>query len=477
MSGPAVVVVMGTLLLWPAVMNGPLPLVFPDSLDYLTNGRDLRLGVTRPPGYAYAILPLWRAFGLPSGLWAVVAGQAALSAWLVWLTFDLVLGRPGRGVAAGWCLGLAAPLLAGASSLPFLASWIMADALTAPTLLGVALLCAFWATLRQAERLGLVGLVLIGSAAHQTHAAVALAAAGTAAAVRLVMACPFSGRVQGKTGPWRGIAAGLLCPIVAVVAVIGLNRVVHGHADTAQASPAFLLARLVGDDLVVPHADALCGGAATTTAGLSADAPLCRRREWLGPGIGVDQLLWQGNSPLWVDYHGFEAMRDDARRLAWGTLRHEWRAALGNGLVRAARLAVRMRLPELDLRPMMEPLLSGLAHQLPEMVAPAARSAQLSGRLTQLPSARLAPWAMLAAGAVLVVLVPFLLLAPSLRRSSSVGLLGLMVLAGLAANALVVGLTAEAYDRYQARLGWLPLLVLLTATAAGASAMNSGEKR
>jgi hypothetical protein len=440
------VLALALALLWPALVNGPLPLVFPDSIDYLTNGRDLRLGVTRPPGYAYAILPLWRALGgLPAGLWAVAGAQALLAAWMVWLTLDLALDRPDDDTPARWTLLVATPVLAGATALPFFASWVMADALTAPTLLAAALLALFWPRLRRRERVVLLTLLSVGAAAHQTHAVLGLAAGATA----LLLQAAGPARMRGA---WRGALLAIVAPLLALGAVVALNRAVHGHADTAQASPAFLLARLVGDDLVAPHAAALCAERPA--------APLCLRRDWLGPGRKVDELLWEPASPLWVDYHGFEAIRDDARWLAWRVLRLEWPAALGNGLARAAHLLTALRLPELDLRPMAEPLMSGLAHHLPELVVPVGGSGQLSGALARHAVARLAPAAMLGGCLVLFTLVPVLL-----RRGAPGGALGALVLAGMAANALVVGLTAEAYDRYQARLGWLPVLVVVAAVA------------
>ena len=464
MGGLASVLAGALLLLWPAWVNGPFPLLFPDSIDYLTNGRDLLLGITRPPAYAWAILPLWRlGGGLPSGLWAVVGAQAALSAWLIRLTLDLVLARPAPAVVTRWMLGLAGPLCALASSLPFLACWILADALTAPTLLAIALLASCWPALRQAERGGLVLLALVGCAAHQTHAAMALAAVAVALILRGL------GWMGGRLA-WPGIAAAIGAPVLAIVGVLGLNLLVHGNADTAQASPAFLLARLIGDDLVAPHADQLC-----------AERPamkLCLRRDWLGPDRSVDAFLWQSDSPVWLAYRGVEHVRDDARWLAWNTLRLEWRAALVKGLARAARLLVAYQLPDLDMRPMAEPLMSQLANQLPELVPPEAASAQLSGDLARSWPARIAPWTMLAASLLLPCAI-----VPLLQRRETLGVLGLLVLTGLVTNALVVGLTAEPYDRYQARLGWLPVLLLAAllawrfSPAQAAAARSPSRKR
>lgn len=454
------ILLLAVALLWPALANGPVPLLFPDSIDYLTNGRDGYLGVTRPPGYAYAILPLWRPLGLPSGLWAVVAAQALLHAWLIWLTFAVALGR--RASIAAWSMLLAAPLLCLASSLPFLASWVMADALSAPTLLAAALLAVGWTRLRPSEKAGLLLLTLVGAAAHQTHAV--MVATAVLAVLGLSTLRARSWVAQSRVAR-RGALAALAAAVLAVTGLLALNRGVHGHADTAQAGPTFLLARLVGDGLVAPHAAALCAGREAV--------PICRRADWLADRK-VDELLWEPASPLWVDYHGFEAMRPDAQALVWGTVRLEWRTVLRNGLGRAARLLVSMRLPELDLRPMAEPLMSGLAHQLPELLVPVGASLQLSGALAAGVVPRIAPWAMLASLGALVGIMHLLL-----RRGQATGVLGMAVLAGMAANALVVGLTAEAYDRYQARLGWLPMLVLLAVVlrATRRRAAHSRAKR
>lgn len=415
------------LLLWPALVNG-LPLVFPDTLDYVTNARDWRLGITRPPGYAWAILPLWHA----GGLWAVVVAQALLSAWIVLLTLRVVGAGP---IASAAAIGLVVV----ATAAPLQASWVMADALSAPTLAAAALLVAGWTGLTPWRRAILLAVVTIGAASHQAHVAMILAAAfGAALAV----------------GCWRGAGAAASAALAALAVVVGANWLVFGHADTAAASPVFLLARLAADGLVLPHLPAAC-----------AERPemmLCARAAWLD-GRHLDAFLWRPDSPVWSDYHGLEHMRADARAILAHVVPAEWPSILANGLQRALALPAALRFPEADLRPMAEPMMSGLAHQMPELLRAVGASMQLSGALAALPPVRAIP---LATGAALILL-PLALLSPGPLRGLAAALI-----CGIAGNALVVGLSAEPYDRYQSRIAWLavPIAVVALAQLRGATA-------
>ena len=109
---------------------------------------------------------------------------------------------------------------------------------------------------------------------------------------------------------------------------------------------------------------------------------------------------------------------------------------------------------------------------MPELLAPVGASRQLSGALAAGLVPSVAPWAMLAGLGATVALLSGLL-----WRGAWGGTLGVAVLAGMAANATVVGLIAEAYDRYQARLGWLPMLVLFVVAVAAWRRRRSGQHR
>jgi hypothetical protein len=425
-SHPLVVALLAAALLWPAAING-LPLVFPDTLDYLTNARDFRLGITRPPGYAWTLLPPWHL----GGIWAVAVAQAILTSWL------LLLGLRVSGVQLGQRqLAAVLALVVVATPAPMLVSWIMADALSAPTLLAGAVLAAAWRSVTARQRAVLVALILVGAAAHQTHVPMLLAAA---AAVGLT------------TGRLRGSLVVVATAVTGAVAVMAANLIVFGAADTAQASPVFLLARLAADGLVAPYLPALC-----------AEHPamlFCTHQDWLA-GRPVDDLLWQSGSPIWAGYHGLEHARADAQTILAAVVPAEWPTILANGLRRALALPGALRFPEADLRPMAEPMLREIKRQMPELLALVSASAQLSGGLAVLGPVRAMP---IVTGAALLVL-PLALIVPGPIRGMAAA-----VLAGIAANALVVGMSAEPYDRYNARLAWLAVPL----AAAGAAQLLS----
>ena len=119
----------GALLLWPALWNG-YPIVFADTGTYLSQAIHRYAGWDRPVFYSLFMLPLH----LTLTVWPVVAAQALLAAWVLWLVVR-VLAPAVSAVAfvTGW------PAVVG-TWLPWLVCELMPDLFTPLLVLVLGLL-------------------------------------------------------------------------------------------------------------------------------------------------------------------------------------------------------------------------------------------------------------------------------------------------------------------------------------------------
>ncbi|MDW8443894.1 MAG: hypothetical protein RML45_05975 [Acetobacteraceae bacterium] len=421
-----VVLVAAALLLWPAAWNG-WPLIFSDTPDYLwvwTQPAWFR--PIRPPAYGWLIGPLHQG----RTLWPVVAAQALLTAWLMWL----VARRVGLGPFASLAIVGVLALLSGA---PWLASWVMADALSAPMVLAAVLVAL--GGLSRLEACG-VWLALVAAASvHLTHLPALAALFGALLLLRLAW--------RGAPVRLAGLGALLAALVLAPALNLAANRLAHGEARLAFGSSVFLAARLVGDGLMQRWLAAHCPLPAVT---------LCEDRHTLV--ADSDHFLWNPASPVWRDRNFFR-LEAELAAINPRVIAAHWSEFVANGLARAARQLVTARVgTDLSVRVNEDrALLARLViPRFAEALGPAAGEALDRARQTNEEIAR--AWPAVLAGPLSLAAVPLLALvfavSPAARRSP-VAVLALAALAAAVGNAVAVGLGGAVHDRYAARLMWL----------------------
>ena len=407
-------------LVWPILVVG-YPMLFYDSVDYLTVGARLDFGTLRPPVYAYLIRLLhWNL-----SLWPIIAGQALLAAWLIWRALD--------AFRVPWRSRLAAPAVVAVSSLPFFIIWVMADVLT-----GLMVLAAFVIVARPPERAWervlMAGFVFLAGMAHVTHLPL-LFGLGL---IMLVAAWIWPG-----LGLSRRAAAGIVgAPVLAVCVLLSANFVLYGVVRVTYSSPALALTRQVEDGLTQRTLDAECP---------TRRWRLCDERALLEGATS----LWFGfadDSPLQARLGGMVGYASEAAEIVSATTRLYWRESLTAGIRRAVAILLSSDSASFGARRDQAAILNVLRdHHLGYLdggIDRPLRTAELTA------AARLGDLTALA-------WLPLLALGGLIAWRRQVPLAAVFIgisLAAIVANALIIGVGGDVEGRYHGRLAWLAMM-------------------
>jgi hypothetical protein len=230
------------LMTWPAFYNG-FPLLYPDSMTYLGGGprvaRALFLHQSavyygmRSFFYSLGILPLhWNVTA-----WPIVAFQAILMAYVLWLVVRTILPRH---TTTQYLI-----LIAGLSVLTSL-SWYVS--IIMPDILGPALYLTFYLlvsardTLSRAERLTIDGIACWAVTAHATHMMLALGLCVFLALVMVTQRQPIQ-RIIRAVGEMAIILA------IAAAAQLALHGYLYGRPSLNGKRPPYLMASVVADGI------------------------------------------------------------------------------------------------------------------------------------------------------------------------------------------------------------------------------------
>ena len=440
------------MLAWPAFYNG-FPLLYPDSMTYLDDGRIVARAVflhqlssyygMRSFFYSLAILP----FHLNLTPWPVVALQCLLVAWVLRLTLRAVAPRLGEAYYL-----LLVLLLSLFSSVAWFSSLILPDILGPVLYLGVFLLTLAPETLRPVERRVLYVVACWAVASHATH----LLLSGVLCLLLAAIAA-----LQRR--PWRHVAAiaGRVAAIAAVAAAaqLALHGYLYGRPTLNGERPPFLMARVIADGPGLWYLRQHCG---------QLNWSICAH---------VNQLTSDPDQFLWGDDGVWATASDSAQRQL---LREEM------PLVTAALRAYPRQQAARSFGNFLSQLwLFGLYDLDPsswvldqfDTVMPASRQAYLRSRQARnaLPLeffTTVQYWSMLAVAPVSGIFLA--LLWPS--RPRRLLELGAITVCLIVANAAVTGPLSMPEDRFACRLIWMaPLFAGLSVMACVSQRRSAGE--
>jgi len=428
------------LLTWPALINR-YPLLYPDSISYIGDGRSIELALLggRPDNnamrseiYSLGILPFHRNI-TP---WPIVALHALLTAYVLWLVVRSV--EPRRTLRAYLIL---VPLLSLFTSVSWYVSLIMPDILGALVYLAIYLLIFARETLSRIDRWALSLIAFWGIAAHSTHLMLSLGL------------CILLGLLWAFR--WKPIAAHgrALVHIAALVALaagalIALHAYLYGHPSLDGSRPPYLMARIVADGpgrlYLETHCATLNWAICSHVHDGKSDLP-----------DDDDNFLWDPNG-VWPS-----ASEQDQRRLlaeemplVIATIRAYPRQQFSRSWANFTHQLSDFGVNDFDNNDWMQATLDAV---MPGSQARYLRSLQAHSTVPSNLFTVIQRWVVIPSAIMLAAFLPYLVR----RRSRLLGLT-VIVVPTLIANAFITAVLSSSDSRYQARVIWLiPLLAAL----------------
>jgi hypothetical protein len=427
-AGRAMAIAAGALgLCWPALWNR-YPLLFPDSISYIQDGRSVWLTLSgRLRGFAGMRSEMYSGgiFLAHWGWspWPIVVLQALLTAWMVWLVVRVLVTRRVEWVY----LAIMAVLCVGTSA-GWYASFVMPDVLGALTYLGMFLVVFASDSLRRWERWAVLAVAAWGVTAHATHLLLALGLCVVLAA--MAKWCRTS---------WRGVVQVTAMVLAAVAAQVGLHWALYGKPTLNADRPAYLMGRLFGDGPARDYLKANCG---------HLDWTVCRWVDRLP--TSDDEFLW-GEDSIWMVATPAEKIRLRAEEppLAIATVRAYPGAQLGRSWENFTEQLTGFGLDDFDNNYWMQGM---IGRAMPGGAARYGRSLESRNGLPEELFTRVQNWVVGIAAVAMLVLLPWWRQEPQM-----VGLTVMVVFVEVA-NAAVTGVLSEVDSRYQSRVVWLVAL-------------------
>lgn len=438
-------IVLLTLLFLAVAAWNRFPLVFYDTGAYMAEGLGGAFFAERSPVYSL-FLPFTGAF---LSLWWVAAAQALMTAFL---TVELARAEaPRLGLVGLLLIGV---VLTAATGIGWYTGQIEPDCFTPLVVLGSYLLLFRSQAMTRWQRWTIIAITALAVASHPSH----LGLIG-GLLICAAVAWGVHGRLPGLLKPrlWPCLAALLLSLGLVAAANYAFTRTVF----VSRAGSVFLVARLMQDGIVQRLMADTC-----PPPGSSEKPPytVC--------AYGA-KLPRNANAWLWGEHSSFHALGGFQRRdgeydrilrdsLARYPLMH-----LKAAIIDSAQQFLEFRTGD-GIESQRAILVPGFTHILPRQL-PAYLAARQQTQIIRFREINLlhVPVAVLALLALLLLLQR----AAALARWGE-AVLPATVLLALLGNAIICGTFSNPHDRYQSRLMWLPVLVVLLARARNPKALQ-----
>jgi hypothetical protein len=423
------VVLLTGMLLVPALWNG-FPFIFYDTPGYMLEGLTGTFMVERSPVYSLLLF----AAGAGISLWLVAVLQSLMTAFLV--TEMARAEVPGITLWGLIGIGLGLNLITG---IAWYAGQVEPDAMTPLLVLGCYLLMFRGAAMSRARKSGVFAVTALSIACHPSH--LGLMGGLVICAVLLLAARRF---LPALPRPRLREACGSLA--LAVALILASNYGLARSVFISRSGPIFVFSRLMQDGIVKRLMDDTCP---------QSGYKLCAYRAHLK--TRVDAWLWGADSSFHA-LGGFSSKTQQAedQRIILDSLRRypflNLRAAVTDSVVQFFWFKTGDGI---------EPQMSVIEYSLKELVPrqiPAYLAARQQRGLLRFRALNLLH---VPVGVLGVLGLLLLIHHAVLRRRWNDASLPALVLLALIGNAIICGTFAEPHDRYQSRVIWLPVLVLV----------------
>ncbi len=433
----ALAILTGALFLaWPALYNH-YPLLYPDSISYLSDGGPIALallhrlsGISAMRSEIYSLGIFFFHWKLTP--WPIVALQALLTSYVLWLVIRSILPRH----TIRYFLGLVA-FLSLLTSISWYVSLIMPDILGALLYLCIYLLIFARETLTRAERWSLALIAWWAVTAHSTHLILSAGLCFLLALLLLFRWKPIAGR-------GRALAEVAAIVFLGAGALVAIHAFLYGKPSLNGNRPPYLMARVVADG---PGAWYLRAHCATLDWAICADVNHLPDND--DDFLWGDGIVWAGATPQTQ-----QRLLAEEMPLVKAALRAYPRAQFDRSWANFTQQLNDFGVNDFDNNDWManalDPTIPGSHARY--MLSLQSRSIVPTNRFTILQR-----WIVLPSAVLLAALIPWLIL----RRHQQ--LLGLIVvIPTLIANAFVTAVLSSSDSRYQSRVVWLiPLVAAL----------------
>ena len=435
----AAILLLTPLFLYAAAWNG-FPFMFFDSGAYVLEGFARVFVPERSSVYS---LFLHFVHGREN-LWYAAWAQSALTAFAVTEFARALWPRTGL-----WKLLAVAAALSVFTSVAWYVGQIEPDCMTAVLVLALYPLAFRLKQTGWLRALLLLPVVGFATAAHPSH--LGLCAGLVIVILALRLAAVFR-RGLPKPDPVLPVLSFLLGLGLVLVANYSLTHKVF----VSRSGAIFLTARLMGDGVVARTLNDVCP---------THPLKLCPYKDKLPPT--ADDFLWGASSP----FNRLDRFKGDRREYEFlakeGFERYPWRS-LSWGLWGSLRQFFMFRTGD-GVEPQQWVLDTEFLSFMPRQIKAYLKARQQRGVLS-FPAVNVVHYPLALGTQVWLAVVLWQALR---RRRWNMAVLPAFVLAALIGNALVCGLFSGPHDRYQSRLAWVPvLIVLLTARRSLARALR-----
>jgi len=434
--GISAAIVLGALILsWVAIYNG-FPLLFWDSGAYIGLAVDNGFWWPRSRSYSEFILMLHQE----RSLWPVIFVQALIVSHLIYLTTRVVLGR----VHAVALLILIAGLSV-FSTVAWTVAWIMPDIFTPIVVLGLFLLGFATNRMSRVEAVYIFCLTAVAIHFHNSHVPLALGLLITIVLTRLFL---DRGDQRGLLGSTALLAGTIL---LAISASLFVNFIALGRVTLTPNSHFLLLGRWVDDGPAVEYLKDTCPDRDYALCDYLDDLPM---KEYI--------FLWKDYGPVY-QAGGFDALSEEAQEIVYGTLR-AYPGSVALGALRNTSVQFLDFQIGYELLPYAE--MTGLSDLIirvfPDHEEALAAARQDAGTLPVQTTRLIHGWAVGLSG---LALLPLFYLEFRRRQRMWLGL-AITTVSALLGNAFITGAMSKIESRYQSRLIWVLVLVVVLGLAS-----------
>lgn len=408
-----------------ALWNG-FPLVFYDTGGYLAEGLQGAFLAERSPVYSLLLFLTGSTFSL----WPVVILQSAMTAWLIAETARAELGK----FSLPRFLAIGATLMF-FTGIGWYTGQVEPDCMTAMVVLGAYLLLFRYTLLSTPRRAGVIAVTGLAAASHPSHLGLMAGLVLVAIAIRLIH----------RDQHLRVLPAAVAL-LLSFVLIFASNYALTRQVFLTRSAPAFVFARLMQDGIVKRLLDDTCPGSGYR---------LCAYKNRLK--TRADAWLWAPDS-LFRAEGGFHGDHSEESRIIADSIRRypllQVKAAIEDSLKQffTFKTGDGIESQEWVLKPVIGKMMPA---QLPQYLA--ARQQRNVFHFAALNMIHVT------VGMLSLLGLMSLLYRQVIRRRWGEATLPGLVLVALIGNAIICGTFSNPHDRYQSRLIWLPLLVLVLA--------------